>query len=70
MHNLFHTKERYTAISLSFSVGGQLGGFMVPLTLWLWKNSESFASIYGILIFWGVISALSLFFSLFLIKHD
>lgn len=70
MHNLFHTKERYTAISLSFSIGGQLGGFMVPLTLWLWKNTESFASIYGILIFWGAISAISLFSSLFLIKHE
>ncbi|MCH9690418.1 MAG: MFS transporter, partial [Gammaproteobacteria bacterium] len=70
IHTLFHTKERYTAVSLSFSIGGQLGGFMVPLTIWLWKNTESLASIYGILIFWGVISTISLFSSIFLAKHD
>jgi len=70
MHGLFHTKERYTSISLSHSIGGQLGGFMVPLALWLWKHTESLAAIYGILIFWAIISIISLRYSRFFIKHD
>ena len=70
MHSLFHTKERYTSISLSYSIGGQLGGSMVPLALWLWKSTENLASIYGILILWAAISAISLAYSRSLIKHD
>lgn len=70
MHGLFHTKQRYTSISLSHSLGGQLGGFMVPVAIWLWKHTESLASIYGILIFWSIISILSLIGSKFLKTHE
>jgi MFS family permease len=70
MHSLFHTKDRYTSISLSYSLGGQLGGSMVPLTLWLWKYTESLASIYGILIAWASIATISLYYSKYLNKHD
>jgi MFS transporter, MHS family, proline/betaine transporter len=70
MHGLFHTKKRYTSISLSHSLGGQLGGFMVPVAIWLWKHTESLASIYGILIFCSIISILSLVGSKFLKTHD
>jgi len=70
MHSLFHTKERYTSISLSYSIGGQLGGSMIPLTLWLWKYTENLASIYCVLIAWAVIATTSLYYSKYLNKHD
>lgn len=70
MHGLFHTKQRYTSISLSHSLGGQLGGFMVPVAIWLWKHTESLASIYGILIFWSAVSILSLLGSKLLKRHE
>lgn len=49
IQQLFHTKERYFLISLFYSIGYQLGGFTAPLSLWVWKSSESFATIYAIL---------------------
>jgi len=70
MHGLFHTKKRYTAISLSYSIGGQLGGSMVPLSLWLWKNTHTLASIYVPLIVWALIAMMGLIYSSTMKKHD
>lgn len=70
MHSLFHTKIRYTSISLSYSIGGQLGGSMVPLTLWLWKQTQSLAAIYWILIFWGIVASIALIYSYFMMKNN
>jgi len=70
MHELFHTKERYTAVSLSYSIGGQLGGSMVPLSLWLWKRTHNLASIYAVLILWALVALVALTYSRSLKKHD
>jgi len=70
IQSLFHTKERYTAISFSYSIGAQLGGFMVPVSLYMWKKTESLSAIYLILIFWAVISIVALYFERGLEKHE
>jgi MFS transporter, MHS family, proline/betaine transporter len=68
--SLFHTKERYTAISFSYSIGSQLGGFMVPLSLWAWKQTHSLSAIYYILMFWAIIALIALYFERRAEKHD
>lgn len=66
IQQLFHTKERYSLISLFYSIGYQLGGFTAPLSLWVWKVSESFAAIYVILMMFSICALSSL---LFLRRH-
>lgn len=67
MQKLFHTKERYSLISLFFSIGYQIGGLMAPLSLWVWKKSHSFVAIYIILMIFAFFAFNSL---LFIQKRD
>lgn len=70
MQSLFHTRERYRAISFSYSIGSQLGSMMVPLSLWYWKNYNSFLMIYSALIFWAIVSIIAITYQKKSIKHD
>ncbi|MBP9791784.1 MAG: MFS transporter [Rickettsiales bacterium] len=62
IQQLFHTKERYSLISLFFSIGYQLGGFTAPLSLLVWKHLKSFSAIYTILMFFSLCALISLMF--------
>ena len=68
--SLFHTKERYTAISFGYSIGSQIGGLMVPLSLWAWKHTNSLAAIYSILMFCAIIALLALYYERRVEKYD
>lgn len=71
IQSLFHTKERYTAISFSYSVGYQLGGLVVPLSLFMWKKTSSLASIYLIVMFWALVAMISLYYErVYTKKHE
>ncbi len=68
--SMFHTKERYTAISFGYSIGSQIGGLMVPFSLWVWKNTGSLVAIYAILMFFATIALISLFYENRAQKHE
>lgn len=42
IQDVFTTKERYRAISFCYSIGSQLGNLMMPLGLWIWKETGSY----------------------------
>jgi MFS transporter, MHS family, proline/betaine transporter len=70
IQSLFLTRERYAAISFSYAIGHQLGGLMVPLSLWSWKHTHSFFAIYSILIFWSAVALTALYYQRYLAKKD
>ncbi len=60
IQSLFSVKQRYTAISVSYSIGSQLGGMIPATSLWLWQSTGSFIAIASLLIFWAIIASLTL----------
>jgi MHS family proline/betaine transporter-like MFS transporter len=61
--SLFKVSHRYSLISLSYSIGSQIGGFMPGLSLWLWKYNNNITSIGFVLIIWALIGGLCCFLS-------
>lgn len=70
VQSLFQTKERYAAISFSHAVGSQLGGLMVPLSLWAWKNTNSVFAVYVILMVLAFVALVSLCYQYRVRKHQ
>jgi MHS family proline/betaine transporter-like MFS transporter len=60
IQSLFSVKMRYTAVSVSYSIGSQLGGMIPALSLWLWKYSNSLLSIALPLLLWAVLAFFAL----------
>ncbi len=60
IQSLFAIKARYTAVSVSYSIGSQLGGTIPALSLWIWKETDSLLSITFVLLFWATLAFFTL----------
>jgi MHS family proline/betaine transporter-like MFS transporter len=63
VQSMFLVRNRYSLISLNYSIGAQVGGAMPGLSLLLWKQTNNIMSIAAILIFWALVGALCCLFS-------
>ena len=60
-YSLFHVSHRYSLISFAYAIGSQIGGLMVPLCLWTWKNYHIIDTIYIALMVFSLLAAVSLY---------
>ena len=61
VQSMFTVNTRYRLISLSYSIGSQIGGAMPAVSLFIWKKSQNLMFIGFVLIFWATIGAISCF---------
>lgn len=60
IQTLFPVKARYTGVSISYSLGSQLGGAIPAIGLFVWKESGSLLGISMLLLFWAILAAIAL----------
>lgn len=58
VQSLFKINHRYRLISLTYSIGAQIGGAMPGISLWLWKETGNTMYIGLVLIIWAIIGAI------------
>ncbi|MFV9876221.1 MAG: MFS transporter [Rickettsiales endosymbiont of Dermacentor nuttalli] len=61
--NLCDTKNRYLIISLTYAIGGQIGGITPAISLMAWKYSHNLLYVALILIIWAVIASIAAYYA-------
>lgn len=57
VQELFSVRMRYSGISVSYSIGSQLGGAIPAISLWLWKATGSYNALSLVVLFWAIFAA-------------
>lgn len=63
IQELYDVKSRYQLISLTYSIGSQLGASTPALVLWAWKSNGIVAIPAAFIIGWGILGVMSVYYA-------
>ncbi|AIL65448.1 Proline/betaine transporter [Rickettsiales bacterium Ac37b] len=61
--SLCDTKNRYLIISLTYAIGGQIGGVTPAISLVLWKYTHNLLHVAFVLIIWAMIASIAAYYA-------